>query len=109
MKDKKEKTEQRKKELIRLTSLFSQEYLNDEYDHIIEKFISKMARKREVPFLLGRIEIWAAAMIHALGSVNLLFDKKNTLTFLQMIFMSFSTPNRVRPLNGPNRSEICST
>lgn len=34
-----------------------------------------MARKRNVPFLSGRVEIWAAAIIYALGSINFLFDK----------------------------------
>jgi hypothetical protein len=33
-----------------------------------------MSRKRNVPFLYGRMEIWAAAIIHALGSINFLFD-----------------------------------
>lgn len=37
-----------------------------------------MARKREVSFLTGRIEIWAAAVIHALGTINFLFDKENS-------------------------------
>lgn len=34
-----------------------------------------MARKRDTLFVTGRIEIWAAAVIHALGTVNFLFDK----------------------------------
>jgi hypothetical protein len=33
-----------------------------------------MSRKRNVPFLSGRMEIWTAAVIHALGSINFLFD-----------------------------------
>jgi len=33
-----------------------------------------MSRKRNVPFLSGRMGIWAAAIIHALGSINFLFD-----------------------------------
>jgi hypothetical protein len=57
---------------------FSQKYLNEEYDHLIEKLVLKMARKREVPFLTGRIEIWAAAVIHALGTFNFLFDKESS-------------------------------
>lgn len=36
-----------------------------------------MNRKKQVPFLTGRIEIWAAAVIHALGTINFLFDKSN--------------------------------
>ena len=34
-----------------------------------------MSRKRNIPFLSGRIEIWAAAIVYALGSINFLFDK----------------------------------
>ncbi len=34
-----------------------------------------MARKRAVPFLAGRVEIWAAAIVYALGGINFLFDK----------------------------------
>jgi len=35
----------------------------------------KLGRKRDVPFKRGKIEIWAAAVIHAIGSINFLFDK----------------------------------
>ncbi|WP_139194312.1 DUF6398 domain-containing protein [Bacillus sp. MUM 13] len=71
----KEKIEEKKKELLKLTKEFSSQFLNKEYEELIEKLINKMARKREVPFLSGRIEIWAAAVIHALGTINFLFDK----------------------------------
>ncbi len=60
--------------LIEMTASFSNEYLNEDYKELCEKLIRKMARKRNVPFLSGRIEIWAAAIIHALGSINFLFD-----------------------------------
>ncbi|MCM3740360.1 DUF6398 domain-containing protein [Oceanobacillus luteolus] len=75
MSNTKEKKERRKVELLKLTMTFSKEFLNEEYENVIEKLINKMARKREVPFLTGRIEIWAAAVIHAVGTVNFLFDK----------------------------------
>jgi len=71
----KEKVEEKKAELLKLTMEFNKRFLNDEYEEVIEKLINKMARKREVPFLSGRIEIWAAAVIHALGTINFLFDK----------------------------------
>lgn len=35
----------------------------------------KLGRKREVPFQRGKIEIWAAAVVYAIGSPNFLFDK----------------------------------
>ena len=73
----KEKIEEKKAELLKLTTEFSKEFLNEEYSDVIEKLINKMARKREVPFVSGRIEIWAAAVIHALGTINFLFDKSS--------------------------------
>jgi hypothetical protein len=42
---------------------------------LCKKLIDEMARKRTVPFLSGRMEIWAAAIVYALGSINFLFDK----------------------------------
>lgn len=70
--NKKERTQQ----LIELTESFCNTSLDDEYKELCKKLIFKMSRKRNVPFLSGRIEIWAAAIIHALGSINFLFDKK---------------------------------
>jgi hypothetical protein len=75
MADSKKSIEEKKAQLMRLTTDFSQQNLNEEYDKVIEKLISKMARKRDVPFAAGKIEIWAAAVIHALGTINFLFDK----------------------------------
>ena len=42
---------------------------------LCRKLIDKMSRKRQVPFLSGRLEIWAAAVVYALGQINFLFDK----------------------------------
>ena len=37
-----------------------------------------MSRKRSIPFLSGKIEIWASAIVYALGQINFLFDKSFT-------------------------------
>lgn len=65
------------KKLIDLTREFCEQYLDDEYAGICEKLIKKLGRKRDVPFLTGKIEIWAAAVIHAIGFINFLFDKSS--------------------------------
>jgi hypothetical protein len=78
MRDPKEKIEATAAQLIALTSKFCDERINDEYKQLCVRLIEKMARKRNVPFLSGRIEIWAAAVVHALGSINFLFDKNST-------------------------------
>jgi Domain of unknown function (DUF6398) len=61
--------------LIQMTNGFCDRYLDQEYKDLCEKLIRKMSRKRVVPFLSGRIEIWAAAVIYVIGSINFLFDK----------------------------------
>lgn len=71
----KEKIKERQEQLIRLTSDFCNERINAEYGDLCEKLIQKMGRKREVPFQRGRLEIWAAAVVHTIGSINFLGDK----------------------------------
>ena len=71
----KEKINTIKQELIKLTSEFCCKYLDEEYKKLSEKLIFKMSRKRNVPFLSGRINVWAAGVIYSLGQVNFLFDK----------------------------------
>lgn len=75
MRDNKEKIIEKTEKLVELTSKFCIQYLDEDYEQLCKKLILKMSRKREVPFLSGRIEIWAASIIHAIGSINFLFDK----------------------------------
>jgi hypothetical protein len=58
-----------------MTDKFADSYLDEEYKMLCRKLIDKMSRKRQVPFLSGRLEIWAAAVVYALGQINFLFDK----------------------------------
>lgn len=67
--------EEKRAKLIAMTEGFCNLYLDDDYKQLCEKLIQKMSRKRNIPFLSGRIEIWAAAIVYALGSINFLFDK----------------------------------
>ncbi len=67
--------EEKAKKLTEMILEFCQLYLDEDYRQLCEKLIHKMSRKRQVPFLAGRIEIWAAAIVYALGSINFLFDK----------------------------------
>ena len=71
----KEKIIQKQQEIIQLAKNFCNEKLNEEYATLAEKLICKLGRKRNVPFVTGQSEIWAAAVIHALGTINFLFDK----------------------------------
>ncbi len=71
----KEIVEEKAQRLVEMTAKFCQEYLDEEYRELCQKLIAKMSRKRAVPFLYGRMEIWAAAVVYALGGINFLFDK----------------------------------
>jgi hypothetical protein len=61
--------------LLELTGTFCGQHLDNDYAQLCDKLIKKLGRKRDVPFQRGKLEIWAAAVIHALGSINFLFDK----------------------------------
>jgi len=69
------KLKERENKLLELTRAFCSQKLNDEYFILSEKLIKKLGRKRNVPFESGKLEIWAASIIHALGLINFLFDK----------------------------------
>lgn len=71
----KEQLKEKEQQLLELTGGFCEQQLNKEYFELCEKLIKKMGRKREVPFKRGKLEIWAAAIIQAIGSINFLYDK----------------------------------
>ena len=74
----KDKILQRHYEILELLRAFSSAKLNEEYFELAEKMLGKLGRKRHPPFETGKVEIWAAAIIHALGMVNFLFDRSQT-------------------------------
>lgn len=71
----KKKIKEREKKLLEMTGMFCSQKLDDDYFQLSEKLIKKMGRKRDVPFKRGRLEIWAAAIVYCIGSINFLFDK----------------------------------
>ncbi len=75
--DKKEKSEieLRKNQILVLINEYCALRLDNEYLELSKQLLNKLGRKRDVPFMSGKIEIWAAAVIHALGTINFLFDK----------------------------------
>ena len=65
-------------EIYSILSNLCSEKLNDEYLILCVQLAVKIARKRPSPFLSGRVKTWAAGIIHAIGTVNFLFDKSQT-------------------------------
>ena len=71
----KQKIQERQRQILDLVREFCSKELDEEYFEIAQRLTQKLARKRNVPFETGQIEVWAAAIIHALGTINFLFDK----------------------------------
>lgn len=71
----KQQISQRQQLIIDLIGEFCAKKLNEEYFELSKRLMQKLGRKRNVPFETGKPEVWAAAVIHALGTINFLFDK----------------------------------
>ena len=71
----KQEIKEREEQLLAMTRDFCAQNLDNDYLQLCEKLIKKLGRKRDVPFQRGKPEIWAAAVVYALGSINFLFDK----------------------------------
>jgi hypothetical protein len=66
--------QKRKAQLLELTASFCDQKLDDEHKELSHKAIVKLFRKSTKPFETDTVDEWAAGIIHAIGSVNLLFD-----------------------------------
>jgi len=64
--------------IAQLTDAFCDRRLNGEYRKLIVEAIAALCRKRPSPLARGKENIWAAAIVHAVGTVNFLFDSSQT-------------------------------
>ena len=89
--------ENRKNQNLSLIREFCSQKLDNEYFELSVQLVEKMGRKRDVPFQSGKIEIWAAAVIHALGTVNFAFDKS---------FEPYTTVDEINKFFGTKKSTV---
>jgi len=61
--------------IIDITEKFCKQHLNEEYADFSRRMAAALSRKRPSPLTQGKPEIWASAIVYALGRVNFLFDK----------------------------------
>ena len=71
----KQHIQERQQKILDLVREFCGKKLNEDYFELSERLVQKLGRKRNVPFTTGQPQVWAAAIIHALGTINFLFDK----------------------------------
>lgn len=93
----KQRVQDRQRQLIEMTAQFCRCHVDTEYEGLCHKLIDKMARKRAVPFLSGRLEIWAAAIVYALGGINFLFDPS---------FLPHASPDLICDYFGVSKSTV---
>ena len=77
--DKREKTE-RVDEIQRLIKSFGQTHLTIECTDLALKLCGKIGRMRKLSIQRGRVEIWAAAIVHVIARLNFLLDPENELS-----------------------------
>lgn len=71
----KEEIQKKEEKILELTGTFCDQHLDDDYKQLCEKLVKMLGEQKEIPFKRGRLKIWAAAVIYAIGSINFLFDK----------------------------------
>ena len=64
--------------IVAQTDQFAAKHLNGEYQQLINRAIAALCRKKPSPLASGNESSWAAAVIHAIGTANFLFDKSQT-------------------------------
>jgi len=71
----KQNLQDRQQKILELVREFCEKKLNKEYFELSERLVQKLGRKKNPPHAKGQPQVWAAAIIHALGTINFLFDK----------------------------------
>lgn len=66
--------EEKYKEIISIINSFCIENLNAEYARVCKELCAVLSRKRPSPLIKGRSKTWACGIVHAVGTVNFLFD-----------------------------------
>ena len=64
--------------IAQLTDAFCDRHINADYRKLIVEAIAALCRKRPSPLARGKENIWAAAIVHAVGMANFLFDSSQT-------------------------------
>src|SRR5436190_4539319 len=71
----KQNLQEQQQEILKLVKEFCAKELDEEYLELSERLVQKLGRKKNSPLATGQPQVWAAAIIHTLGTINFLFDK----------------------------------
>lgn len=65
-------------EIVALTDRFCATYLDAETAQVCRQMVATLGRKRLSPLQMGQVSTWAAGIVHAVATVNYLFDSSVT-------------------------------
>lgn len=90
----KQQLKEREAKVIELAVAFCNEKLDEECAMLCTQLIQKLGRKHSNPLQSGRLEIWAAAAVYTICSINFIFSKDSRLSMSSSeIFEYFGTSN----------------
>ncbi|MCU0622015.1 MAG: DUF6398 domain-containing protein, partial [Gemmatimonadales bacterium] len=69
----------RVEEVCGLTDAICAQHLDAEYALLCRQLVAKLSRRRPSPLTKGEARTWAAGVLHAVGTVNFLFDREQRL------------------------------
>ncbi|WP_019415368.1 DUF6398 domain-containing protein [Paenisporosarcina sp. TG20] len=67
-------------EITEIIRGFCKENLNEEYQLLGFQLCAALCRKRPSPIVKGKANVWACGIVHAIGTVNFLFDPAQSPT-----------------------------
>ena len=76
----KQELKERETKITEMAVAFCHEHLDEECAELCTKLVQKLGRKRTCPLQSGRLEIWAAAAVYTICSVNFMFSKDSRLS-----------------------------
>ena len=76
----KQQLQERENNIIQLVATFCNEHLDEEYAALCTQLVQKLGCQHPCLFESGRLEIWAAALVYTICSINLLFDRRKSLS-----------------------------
>lgn len=71
---------EREARVIELAVGFCNDHLDEECAELCTKLVKKLGRKRSCPLQSGRVDIWAAASVYTICSINFMFSKSSRLS-----------------------------
>lgn len=76
----KQQLQEREENIIQLVATFCNEHLDEDCAMLCTQLVQKLGRQHPCLFESGRLEIWAAASVYTICSINLLFDRRKPLS-----------------------------